>query len=358
VRIFDTFPFDGELDLLQFHLEETFDLVDAFVLVEAAETYRGAAKPFTYADNADRFAWAAGKIRHVKLSGLGRGPTARDRAAVQREAAMLALSDALPDDVALLLDVDEVPSRSLLEHLRAEGLDRPRRLAMSRHYGFADTLGPRSSCCPTGADPFAAATPWLKPAGWDGADACWYGHSGVAAPCRTLAAGSAFRLRYGLPLGEPIADAGRHFSGVDPSAALRRKLSRLFHEEFDGLRERSPEHLDLCRRHWVHHRGWWYAERPPGPLPDDVERLVRACPETGAGSPPPPLARRLVRSWAWLRLWRRLPDRIVASVDRNFERWRPLLAPPLLLLDAGRAAAAAVLRLAGRRAPAPAAPHH
>ncbi|HEX8263467.1 MAG TPA: hypothetical protein VF547_11390, partial [Allosphingosinicella sp.] len=53
--------------------------------------------------------------------------------------------------------------------------------------------------------------------------------------------------------------------------------------------------------------------------------------------------------WAWLRLWRGLPDSAVAAVDRNFERWRPLLAIPLLVADAGRAAAAGLLRLAGRR---------
>jgi hypothetical protein len=54
MRIFDTFPFDGELDLLEHRLAETYDLVDAFVLVEAAQTYSGAPKELTFAANRDR----------------------------------------------------------------------------------------------------------------------------------------------------------------------------------------------------------------------------------------------------------------------------------------------------------------
>lgn len=349
MRIYDSFPFDGELDLLDHHLRECFDLVDTFVLIEAAETYRGEAKECVFDRNRKRFAWAAAKIRHVKLSSLGPGPTARNRAAVQRNAVMLALGDAAPKDAVLLLDVDEVPSRDLLQRLRADGLQAPQRLAMTRHYGFADALGPRSPCCPTAADPFAAAVPWVKPGRWDALADCWYGHSAVATPRAALAQCSPFDMRYSLPLGDVLREAGRHFSSVDPSTRLSRKLARVFHEEYDGPRERSPAHLERCRRHNVHHRGWWYAEAPSGPLPDDVARLLQAQPDVGMPATPAPLERRLVRIWACVRLWRRLPDPLVAAIDRQFERWRPLLAPPLLLLEVGRGLAARALRLAGRR---------
>ena len=350
MRIFDAFPFDGELDLLEFRLKETSDLVDHFILVEAGETYRGAPKAFSFAENEARFAWARGKIRHVRLAGLGPASSPpKRRAAVQRNAILLALADSAPDDLILLLDVDEVPSRSLLERLRAEGLDRPRRLAMTRHYGFADTLGPRSPCCPDPADPFPTAPERPRPGAWDGLDACWHGQSGVAAPVRALERTAPFDLRFGLPLGEPLADSGRHFTSVDPSARLERKLGRVFHEEYDGPRETSPHHLARCRRYSVHHRGWFYAERPRGPLPEDLLRLLRDHPGLRSPPPPPPLARRLARSWSWLRLWKRLPDRAVAAVDRHFEGLAPLLALPLLLCDLGRAGLAAGMRATGTR---------
>lgn len=350
MRIFDTFPFDGELDLLEYRLRETFDLVDHFVLIEAGETYRGGAKDFAFAENEARFDWARARIRHVRLAGLGPvTATPRERAAVQRNAVRLALADAAPDDIVLLLDVDEVPSRALLERLRRGGLDRPRRLAMTRHYGFADTLGPRSPCCPDAEDPFPVAAGWSRPGGWDRLESFWHGQSGVAAPVRALERARAFDLRFRLPLGEPLPAAGRHFTSVDPSTRLERKLKRVFHQEYDGPRATSPEHLDRCRRYGIHHRGWWYAERPAGPLPDDIERLVRAHPGLAAPPRPSPLARRLARSWSWLRLWKRLPDRAVAAVDRHFERLAPVLALPLLLCDLGRAGLAAGMRATGRR---------
>lgn len=359
VRIFDTFPFDGELDLLEFRLKENFDLVDHFVLVEAGETYRGSAKEFTFAEHEARFAWARAKIRHVRLERLGpASATPRERAAVQRNALLLALADARPDDVVLLLDVDEVPSRPLLKALRADGMEAPRRLAMTRHYGFADTLGPRSPCCPDPQDPFAAAAGRSRPGPWEGLDPRWHGQSGVAAPARALDGARPFDLRFGLPLGEPLPAAGRHFTSVDPSTRLERKLKRVFHSEYDGPRETSPDHLARCRRFGVHHRGWFYAERPSGPLPDDLERLLSDHPALAAPPPPAALARRLARSWAWLRLWNGLPDRAVAAVDRHFERLMPLLALPLLLCDLGRAGLAAGMRAAGVRLGAAAGPRH
>jgi hypothetical protein len=260
VRIFDTFPFDGELDLLEYRLRETFDLVDHFILVEAGETYRGTPKTFTFAENEERFGWARAKIRHVRLAGLGsRTATARERAAVQRNAVRLALADAEPDDVVLLLDVDEVPSRSLLERLRIDGLDRPRRLAMTRHYGFVDTLGPRSPCCPDAADPFPAAAGWSRPGAWDRLESFWHGQSGVAAPARALDGEDQLRRsreRASFPPHLPV-ELGQ--AGIGPTAAAF--LPRLPFDDYRGRRQHG-----------------WHGGMARGGL--------RACPARRIGGPP------------------------------------------------------------------------
>ncbi|WP_404370644.1 hypothetical protein AB5I39_02350 [Sphingomonas sp. MMS24-J45] len=358
MRIFDVFPFDRELDMLEHRLRETVDLVDGVILIEASQTYRGDPKPLYFAAAAARFAWAKAKIRHVTLASLG-GPEAspKERAARQRNAAVLALRDAAPDDILLLLDVDEIPDPALLACLRAEGLSRPRRLAMTRHYRFADRLAPRSPCCPVPPDPFALSTGFLKPGAWNALDPQWYGYSGVAVPHSALAEATPFDLRYRTPLDDPILRAGRHFNAVDPSARLEDKLGRMFHEEFDGARARSPYALALCRDAGVHHRGWWYAAEPEGELPDDVARLIARFPQTRAPEMPGPVVRRLVRSWAWLRLRTIVPGAIVRFVDRNFSRAMAVLAAPLLALDAGRALAAATMRLCRVRT-APRTRHH
>lgn len=359
VRIFDIFPFDRELDMLEHRLRETVHLVDAVILIEASQTYRGESKPLHFEAAAERFSWANSKIRHLRLGDLG-GPatTPKERAARQRNAAVLALRDASPDDVVLLLDVDEIPDPALLTRLRREGLARPRRLAMTRHYGFADRLAPRSPCCPDPQDPFPLATGFLTPGTWDTLDHPWYGYSGVAAPMSALSKASPFDIRYGTPLDDPILAAGRHFNAVDPSARLEDKLGRMFHEEFDGPRERSPHALALCRGAGVHHRGWWYAAKPKGPIPKDVARLIERFPQTRAPELPGRLERRLVRSWAWLRLRKFVPDLIVRRVDDSFSRAKMAMTVPLLALDAGRALVAATMRLCGARVSLRVRPHH
>ncbi|MEI9887599.1 MAG: hypothetical protein WDN08_14080 [Rhizomicrobium sp.] len=147
MRVFDTFLFDGEFDLLEHRLRETFDLVDVFVLVEAAETFRGQPKPLLFRENRARFAWAASKIRPLALSRLS-GASPWDREAFQRDAILLALRDAAPEDIVMILDADEIMSRDALTRLHADGLDRPHRPAFTRHYEAVNLVAPASACCP------------------------------------------------------------------------------------------------------------------------------------------------------------------------------------------------------------------
>jgi beta-1,4-mannosyl-glycoprotein beta-1,4-N-acetylglucosaminyltransferase len=312
MRIFDTFPFDGELDLLEHRLRETYDLVDAFILVEAAQTYSGQPKELTFSQHRERFAWASAKLRPITLDALGGNErSARERAAIQRDAIRLALRDAAPEDVVLLCDVDEVPSPQLLRELRVRGMDTPRRILMTRHHQHADVLAPHSPCCPSDEVPLS----YRHPGSWD--DVRWESASAVAVPFSALAARSAFDLRFSEIEAAPLPNGGRHFSSVDPSTQLERKLHRVFHTEWAGTRETSPAHLALCCAHGVHHRGWWFAERPSGAIPEDVARLMARLRATET-SFPPLWRRRIVRSWAALRLQRWMPDAIVSAIDRVF----------------------------------------
>lgn len=339
MRIFDTFPFDAELELLEHRLAETWDLVDAFVIVESDRTYSGEPKELTFDRNRERFAWAEAKIRHIKLRTADDDRrTPRERAAAQRDAIRLALRDAAPDDIVLLLDADEIVSREVLVAMREHGLVSPHRLLMTRHYEHPDALAPRSPCCPSEALPFQCATPRVRPGSWSDLPDEWFSRSGVATPFRELASVNAFDLRHADLTEPPLPNAGRHYSSVD--APLERKLSRVFHTEWSGARETRPAHLRRCRAHGVHHRGWWYAERPDGALPEDVARLAARL---HAGPPfPPAWRRRAVRTWAWMRLWRPLPEALVARIDDHFDRLLPLMALPLMTADAMRAVGATV----------------
>jgi beta-1,4-mannosyl-glycoprotein beta-1,4-N-acetylglucosaminyltransferase len=350
VRIFDTFLFDGELALLAHRFAETADLIDVYVIIEAGETFSGKPKPMIFEQNRERFRAYEPKICRIALSRLGNSATNPwDRERNQREALHFALDDANPRDVILILDADEIPSRSLLQRLRRDGLDIPRRLLMTRHYEAVDLLGPRSPCCIDRHAPFACAHRRLMPGSWGELDIDWFSRSGVATPYHALmrqdtgttARNSAHSTRRNTPAAGALPDAGRHLCFVDPSAHPQRKLSRIAHTELANERGLSLTHLSRCRANAVHHLGWWYAERPQGLLPEDLRRLLaRDADVADAPAARSILLRRALRSWAWLRRWNRIPEAIVRIIDNRFEALLPGLLCPLLGLDLCRAIAA------------------
>ncbi|BDA47606.1 probable beta-1,4-mannosyl-glycoprotein 4-beta-N-acetylglucosaminyltransferase [Coccomyxa sp. Obi] len=67
VRIFDSFMFNTELDMLEVRLTELYDVVDFFVIGESRRTMQDRPKPLYYAENAARFERFADKILHVPL---------------------------------------------------------------------------------------------------------------------------------------------------------------------------------------------------------------------------------------------------------------------------------------------------
>ncbi|HEY4355062.1 MAG TPA: hypothetical protein VGN16_04875 [Acidobacteriaceae bacterium] len=343
-RIYDSFLFDGELDLLEFRLRQNYDETDFFVLVEAGETYRGHPKPFTFAEHRDRFAWAAAKLRPIQLKALGNPSSSpKQRALVQRNAIVLALSEAAPEDILLVADADEIPSLSALRWLRDQGIGEPHRLEMTRHYQRINLLAPASTCCIDRAQPFAFAAPRFRLSGWDSLSSRWSGRSAVATPIgffRDHPGESPYSVRFSGVTRPVLKDAGRHLTATDPSAMLARKLGRVFHAEWATDRGMYPPHLALCEEHGVHHRGWWYAEQVPGALPEDLEHFAAACPVALRSSPlPPMMSRRMVRTWAWMRQWAALPDGLVRFIDDRFQRMTPLLFVPLWLADLARAVA-------------------
>jgi len=348
IRIYDTFLFDGELDLLEHRLRQNIDATDIFVLIEAAETYRGQSKPLVFAENRERFAWAAHKIRAIQLKSLGTQQSSpRTRAAVQRNALLMALQDATERDVVLILDADEIPSLTALAELHGHGLTEPCRLEMTRHYQRLNLLAPASTCCIDPRQPFAFAAGHQRPDSWN-PGVLWSGRSGVAVPFASLKGSQGmapFRLRFGGGIDGVIPNAGRHLTAVDPSAHLARKLGRVFHAEWATERGVYPPHLVRCEEHAVHHRGWWYAELVPGKLPADLVSLAAACPVAMRSDGLPRMwRRRCVRTWAWLRQSRLLSDSAIKRIDDHFGSLLPWLAAVLLPMDGVRFLAGEVLR--------------
>jgi len=134
MRLFDCFTFFNELDLLELRLTELDPVVHRFVLVEGAYTFTGLPKPLTFKENRERFARFLPKIIYVELGAFEPNLTsAWDREYASRRAIMRGLSNAGPDDLILISDVDEIPKPAILAASLPQA---PRRLTVFESEGF------------------------------------------------------------------------------------------------------------------------------------------------------------------------------------------------------------------------------
>ena len=106
--VYDCFLFLNEEEVLDIRLHEMGPYVDKFVIVESAETFRGNAKPFNFAQWAPRFAPFKDKIIYVCIEGSFRTQSPWDRETYQRNQIMRGLGDCKDDDIIFISDVDEI----------------------------------------------------------------------------------------------------------------------------------------------------------------------------------------------------------------------------------------------------------
>ena len=122
--IYDCFPFFNELDVLDIRLNTLNDVVDKFVLVEAAFTHTGKPKELIFEANKERFSAFLGKIIHIKLTEKPEPPpggTEREQRwfleNFQRNQIIQGLVSARPDDTIMISDCDEIPDPAIVERL-------------------------------------------------------------------------------------------------------------------------------------------------------------------------------------------------------------------------------------------------
>jgi len=119
MRVYDTFIFYNELDLLEIRLRELYDHVDVFVLCESDLTLTNHAKPYIFEENKKRFEPWLDKIRHIKYRSLADN-NYWNNADLQRDAIIEALADADDNDIVMYSDVDEIVRPSSVDYIRTQ----------------------------------------------------------------------------------------------------------------------------------------------------------------------------------------------------------------------------------------------
>ena len=307
-KIWDCFMFGGELDLLEFRLHELGDVVDRFVICEAALTHSGAPKPLYFEENKARFARWSEKIVHVvaELDPHASHPWRREEQ--QRRFIRDVLRERASEDDAIVMgDVDELVDRDVLAAL-ADDCRVTATLGMPHAIYFANWWAPK----PWGAPPvFGRGSQLDEPL------------------MRSLLGGphddwDDFRQRI-------VDGVGVHVSYLGGADAVRKKFRGHPDTYLDTPRSQRPGFIERCIEYGVHFEGRHLLHRVRREdLPPLLRRLLEKAPDLLNFSPAPAEgAARALAGYAWMRGSPRLPQRVVDWLDEHPKQVTNGAATPL-----------------------------
>ncbi len=118
MKIHDCIIFADETELLYLRLKELYPVVDEFLIVHATTTFQGAPRNVVRVEEDSRFTPFMPKVRQLLVDDLPTRTSPWFAEYAQRNAMKRVLGSLPPDDLVLLSDVDEIPSRRAVERAR------------------------------------------------------------------------------------------------------------------------------------------------------------------------------------------------------------------------------------------------
>ena len=137
--IVDAFIFYNEIDMLNFRLNELYDVVDYFILVESTHTHSFKPKPLYYKENIDKyFSKFKDKIIHIVVDDMTSKTDPwknekHQRTCINRGIKLLKLN---PSDIIIISDMDEIPDPSLLKSLKYKSINNVRHTLLMDFYYY------------------------------------------------------------------------------------------------------------------------------------------------------------------------------------------------------------------------------
>ena len=136
MKVYDCFTFFNELEILELRLESLWNVVDRFIIVEADKTHANEPKPFNFAANIHNYKKYLPKIEYimdksvVPYKGVGDWSIENN----QRNNIMQGLTDAAPDDLIMISDVDEIPDPAIIKTIRESFTDKSKHVDLVAFY--------------------------------------------------------------------------------------------------------------------------------------------------------------------------------------------------------------------------------
>jgi hypothetical protein len=119
-KVYDCCIFFNELDVLEIRLEELWDVVDKFIIVEAKHTHQGQPKPLYFYEAKERFLPYISKIMHIIVDEFPNCVTTWDREHYQRDVIARGLKDCKDNDVIIISDADEILKAETVRNYKPE----------------------------------------------------------------------------------------------------------------------------------------------------------------------------------------------------------------------------------------------
>ncbi|KAL1564241.1 beta-1,4-mannosyl-glycoprotein 4-beta-N-acetylglucosaminyltransferase [Salvia divinorum] len=120
-RVYDAVLFSNEVDMLKIRWKEMYPYISQFVVLEANSTFTALPKPLNFAFNRDKFKFVEPRLTYGMIGGrFKKGENPFIEEAYQRLALdqLLRIAGIEDDDLLVMSDVDEIPSRHTIDLLR------------------------------------------------------------------------------------------------------------------------------------------------------------------------------------------------------------------------------------------------
>lgn len=117
-KIYDCIIFFNELDLLEVRLEESYNHVDHFVIVESNKTFQNGDKEFNLEKHWDRYKKYHDKMIYIKVEDMPNDDNPWIREYFQRNAIARGIVDANDNDIIVVSDCDEILRASTFDRMR------------------------------------------------------------------------------------------------------------------------------------------------------------------------------------------------------------------------------------------------
>ncbi|OGN54644.1 MAG: hypothetical protein A2098_03915, partial [Chlamydiae bacterium GWF2_49_8] len=196
-KIYDCVLFFNEPELLEIRLNELYESVDKFVIVETIENFQGKLKPLYFEENRHLFKKFEDKIIHIALKERVNTNDPWERKAFQRNQILRGLKQCRKQDIILFSDMDEIVKAKALKEIKS--------LLVSGKY---DVVGTRQKKYTYFLNRFAALSPGT-----------------VATTAAYLKKATPQQLRRRKGAVYQIENAGWHFAHI---GGIQRVLSKIY----------------------------------------------------------------------------------------------------------------------------------